>query len=109
VLSRLRTLIFGSPDDRALAAALARANAVLDTQPDRIGRFGEAVEWRGATRDRADGETSLSFLRRDGAVLRLRLTDRDARGLRAALFDLQSKTRSQPDSRSHASTERNRP
>ena len=88
MLSRLRDLIFGSPDDRALGAALRRAETVVDRLDDRTGRFGEAVEWRGATRSRADGETSLSFLRRDGSVLRLRLSDRDAKTLRAALFDL---------------------
>ncbi len=93
MLSRLRTLIFGSPDDRALDAALRRAEAVLDRVTERIERRAERVAFRGAMRNRNDGETSLSFLGADGRTLSLHLSDDDARFLRVALFDLHAKTR----------------
>lgn len=91
MFSRLRRLIFLRRADRALGAALLQA---VETELD--DRFGEPVAWRGAARDRS-GETSLSFARPDGSTLRLRLADRDARSLRAALFDLQRRTRSHSD------------
>ena len=93
MLSRLRTLIFGSPDDRALDAALRRAEAVLDRVTERLEHSSEPVAFCGAIRNRNDGETSLSFLRADGRTLSLHLSDNDARSLHVALFDLHAKTR----------------
>lgn len=63
-------------------------------------RFGEACAWRGLTHSVDGAECSLSFLRCDGAILRLRLTGDDARLMAEALAEVQPKTGSHSDSSS---------
>jgi len=52
-------------------------------------RFGEACTWRGLTRSVDGAACSLSFLRPDGTILRLRLTGADAQAMAEALAEVQ--------------------